>query len=151
MENWQLGPTLRLLNIGTLGFSVFGLPTSTICRSYASWAMRECYTSKVLSKQACLIAKIKLEKSVQIEQPFPIFSKIFLDLPQMVGLSFTFLAQRSWVTRYINNHFNKIISILSNQIIMGDRFNWVQSYYVIRVKYPLRRDQNNIKTVDNKN
>ena len=30
--------------------------------------MRECYTSKVLSKQACLIAKIKLEKSVQLEK-----------------------------------------------------------------------------------
>ena len=30
--------------------------------------MRECYTSKVLSKQACLIAKIKLEKSVQLQK-----------------------------------------------------------------------------------
>ena len=28
--------------------------------------MRECYISKVLSKQACLIAKIKLEKSVMV-------------------------------------------------------------------------------------
>ena len=32
--------------------------------------MRECYTSKVLSKQACLIAKIKLEKSVQLYRVF---------------------------------------------------------------------------------
>ena len=30
--------------------------------------MRECYTSKVLSKPPCLIAKIKLEKSVQLEK-----------------------------------------------------------------------------------
>ena len=29
--------------------------------------MRECYTSKVFSKPPCLIAKIKLEKSVQLE------------------------------------------------------------------------------------
>ena len=29
--------------------------------------MREGYISKVASKQACLIAKIKLEKSVQLE------------------------------------------------------------------------------------
>ena len=30
--------------------------------------MRECYTSKVLSKPSCLIAKIKLEKSVKLEK-----------------------------------------------------------------------------------
>ena len=30
--------------------------------------MRECYTSKVFSKPPCLIAKIKLEKSVQLEK-----------------------------------------------------------------------------------
>ena len=31
--------------------------------------MRECYASKVFSKPPCLIAKIKLEKSVQLEKP----------------------------------------------------------------------------------
>ena len=31
--------------------------------------MRECYTSKVFSKPPCLIVKIKLEKSVQLEKP----------------------------------------------------------------------------------
>ena len=30
--------------------------------------MRECYTSKVFSKPPCLIAKIKLEKSVHLEK-----------------------------------------------------------------------------------
>ena len=29
--------------------------------------MRKCYTSKVFSKPPCLIAKIRLEKSVQLE------------------------------------------------------------------------------------
>ena len=30
--------------------------------------MRECYTSKVFSKPPCLIAKMKLEKYIQLEK-----------------------------------------------------------------------------------
>ena len=33
--------------------------------------MRECYTSKVFSKPPCLIAKMKLGKSVQLEHNKP--------------------------------------------------------------------------------
>ena len=33
---------------------------------YEAPCMRECYTSKVLSRPPCLIAKIRFEKSVQL-------------------------------------------------------------------------------------
>ena len=47
--------------------------------------MKECYISKVLSRQACLIAKIILEKSVQLED----FSNFIFAIKQG-GLDKTF-------------------------------------------------------------